>query len=576
MSQDVLDIEGLGIEYPHRFGTFTAVDEVSLSVAPGEIVGLVGESGAGKSTVGFGVIRLLGAPGRIRSGRIAMQGTDLVSLSDAEMTRIRGRRIGIIFQDPMTSLNPLLTVGDQISETISNALGVSGREAWSRARAILASVGIPNLDVRMKQYPHQFSGGMRQRVVIALALCGDPELLIADEPTTALDVTTQKQILELIREQCRKRNLATVLVTHDMGVIAEYTDRVCVMYKGKIVEQGPTTEVLNQPQHDYSQKLIASIPRLDRKERRLVAAVNDAAPDLHDEIDAWMKAGRGGTSDPHAHAAPVFQVESLTKEFLIKNAFRPKNREYFRAVDDVSFHVERGEVLGIVGESGSGKTTVGRMLVRLYEPTSGDIIYNGRNYADVTGTSEAKRLSDDVQIVFQDPYSSLNPRMRVRDIVAEPLIYHKWEKSASEARRIAALLLARVGLPEEVGQKYPHQFSGGQRQRISIARALATRPRVLICDEPTSALDVSIQAEVLNLLKDLQEELDLTIVFISHDLAVIRQMSDRIVIMANGRVCEIGETERILASPEHEYTKSLLAAVPRIESVLTGERSYER
>jgi len=551
MTETVLETRDLNVVYPHRLGDSHVVRDVTVTVGAGEIVGLVGESGAGKSTVGNAVIRLLDPPGRISAGQVLLRGEEISALPAKAMAEVRGRRIGMIFQDPMTSLNPLLRIGDQVAETIANIFALSHAEAWARARDILDRVGISDLDRRMRQYPHEFSGGMRQRVVIALALCGNPELLIADEPTTALDVSIQKQILDLIRAECTARNLGVILVTHDMGVIAEVTDRVYVMYKAT-------------PEHPYSRNLIAAIPNIDRTERTF-RVVSGATGGDHRMINAWLRTPMPDDAPPGVPGVPFLSVREVSCDFLVKPALLPRHREWFRAVDSVSFDIAEGETLGLVGESGSGKSTLGRMIVDLLPTSAGDVVF--RDFGGVRDHAASSRrmvFRRNVQIVFQDPYSSLNARMRVKDILAEPMLFHGLVNSAEEARDLVAALLARVGLDATAGEKYPHQFSGGQRQRICIARALGMRPRFLVCDEPTSALDVSIQAEILNLLNDLKAELNLTMLFISHDLAVVRQMCDRVAVMQNGRLCEIGETERIFEAPEAAYTRNLLAAVPRL------------
>jgi len=568
MSEIILDTQDLNIVYPHRLGDSHVVRDVTVSVKAGEIVGLVGESGAGKSTVGNAIIRLLAPPGHISSGQILLRGEELSQLPNKAMASIRGHRIGMIFQDPMTSLNPLLRIGDQVAETIANIFNLSTKDAWIRARDILDRVGIPDLDQRMKQYPHEFSGGMRQRVVIALALCGDPELLIADEPTTALDVSIQKQILDLIKTECRVRNLGVILVTHDMGVVAEVTDRVYVMYKGEVVEHGTTCQVLESPSHPYSRDLIAAIPRVDQTIGTFKTVHNPDAAANHREINSWLKTPMPSDIKPNVSAStPFLSVREVCCDFMVKSALLAKNRKYFRAVDNISFDIAQGETLGLVGESGSGKSTIGRMIVDLLSTSGGDVIF--RDYGgiqDRSNTLTRMAFRRNIQIIFQDPYSSLNARMRIKDTLAEPMIFHSLVNSKAEAYELAGLLLKRVGLDADAGEKYPHQFSGGQRQRICIARTLSMRPRFLVCDEPTSALDVSIQAEILNLLNELKDELNLTILFISHDLAVVRQMCDRVAVMQNGQLREIGSTEQIFENPQAEYTRSLLAAVPRLSA----------
>lgn len=565
----LLEFKNMTVEFPTRRGVFTAVRDVSLSVEPGEILGVVGESGAGKSTIGNAVIGLLEPPGRLAGGEIYLKGSRIDNLDEDALRAIRGKRIGMIFQDPLTSLDPLQTVEQQLMETIQLHLKQSDEEARVSAVSLLDRVGIPDPEVRIKQYPHQFSGGMRQRVVIALALCADPEVIIADEPTTALDVSIQAQILELMRELCRERSVGMILITHDMGVIADVTDRVAVMYRSRLVEEGPTEKILGDPDHDYTKSLISAVPRPDvRLARFPVVEYIESAGDRRDSIDVathWLGAGR-----TESGGETMLRVEDLHVRFLTKFSFLKKNRIYLDAVDRVSFDIRQGEVFGLVGESGSGKSTIARAIAGLYKPAGGHIHFAGADLTEVRTETEMDRYRRQMQMIFQDPYSSLNPRMKVLDIVAEPIRFHGLAAGGGETRQIVMDLLEHVGLGAEAARKYPHEFSGGQRQRISIARALATRPRFLICDEPTSALDVSIQAQILNLLKDLQAELGLTMLFISHDLPVIRQMCDRVGVMRHGKLLEVAETETLFEKPQHEYSQHLLNLMPKLE-VLSHE-----
>jgi len=554
----LLDISDLTVVFPTRHGPFTAVDGADLSVGAGEIHGLVGESGAGKSTVGAAVMGLLEPPGRIERGTIRLRGQTVSGLDAAAMRALRGKRIGMIFQDPLTSLNPLFTIRQQLTETIRTHLPATEPQADARALDLLRRVGIPDPDTRLDQYPHQFSGGMRQRVVIALALCSDPEVIVADEPTTALDASVQAQILDLIKTLARDKGVGVILITHDMGVIAETADRVSVMYRGKVVETGPTRLVLGKPGHGYTRALIAAVPRPGaRRDRFPVIAYGAPTPKV-----AVARLARDWGGEP-ANPGPLVAVEGLTKRFLQRPALWPSNRRYLTAVDDVSFRIGAGEIFGLVGESGSGKSTVARLLAGLAQADAGRIAFAGQ---DVTGARDLGWYRRQIQMIFQDPFSSLNPRMRVDRIVAEPARHHRLYSGQALQRRVDDLL-DRVGLGAAAGRKYPHEFSGGQRQRISIARALATEPRFLICDEPTSALDVSIQAQILNILKDLQTHLGLTMLFISHDLPVVRQMCDRVGVMQGGRLVELAETERLFAAPEHPYTRSLLSLMPRLDSL---------
>tara|TARA_E500000305_G_scaffold44135_2_gene34166 strand:+ start:1940 stop:3670 length:1731 start_codon:yes stop_codon:yes gene_type:complete len=559
----LLEFKNMTVEFPTRRGIFTAVQDVSLSVDPGEILGVVGESGAGKSTIGNAVIGLLEPPGRLAGGEIYLKGRRIDNLDEDALRAIRGKRIGMIFQDPLTSLDPLQTVEQQLMETIQLHLKQSDEEARASAVSLLDRVGIPDPAVRIKQYPHQFSGGMRQRVVIALALCADPEVIIADEPTTALDVSIQAQILELMRELCRERSVGMILITHDMGVIADVTDRVAVMYRSRLVEEGPTEKILGDPDHDYTKSLISAVPRPDvRLARFPVVEYIESAGDRRDSIDVathWLGAGQ-----TESGGETMLRVEDLHVRFLTKFAFLKKHRIYLDAVNRVSFDIRQGEVFGLVGESGSGKSTIARAIAGLYKPSGGHIHFAGADLTEVRTESEMDRYRRQMQMIFQDPFSSLNPRMKVLDIVSEPIRFHGLASGGAETRQIVMDLLEHVGLGAEAARRYPHEFSGGQRQRISIARALATRPRFLICDEPTSALDVSIQAQILNLLKDLQAELGLTMLFISHDLPVIRQMCDRVGVMRHGKLLEVAETETLFEKPQHEYSQHLLDLMPKL------------
>ena len=563
----LLQINNLEIEFPSRKSVLRAVDNVSLSLEKGDILGIVGESGAGKSTVGNALIGLLEPPGQMTKGEIFLDGNRIDNLPDSEKQKIRGKEIGMIFQDPLTSLNPLQTIEHQLVETINLHLELGENDARQRAVELLDQVGIPDPDVRVKQYPHQFSGGMRQRVVVALALCAEPNLIIADEPTTALDVSIQAQILDLMRGLCKEKQVGMVIITHDMGVIADITDRVAVMYRGRLVEHGATEKILGNPDHPYTQSLISAVPRPDIKLIRFpqVTYIEDVA-EKNTEIDItehWLGKAREYETAP----GPLLELKNISMRFTTKPAFLRKNRIFLDAVNNVSLDIHEGEVFGLVGESGSGKSTVARIICGLYTPVSGAINFAGTELTALKKQSDLDPFRKQMQMIFQDPYSSLNPRMRVLDIVAEPILFHQLAETRREVEIIVKDLLEHVGLGAQSAVRYPHEFSGGQRQRISIARALATRPRFLICDEPTSALDVSIQAQILNLLKDLQEELGLTMLFISHDLPVIRQMCDRVGVMKDGFLCEMKETEVLFETPEHEYTQHLLNLMPRLEGL---------
>jgi peptide/nickel transport system ATP-binding protein len=565
----LLSIKNLSIEFPGRYETDYAVEDVSFDLEPGEILGLVGESGAGKSTIGNGIVQLLSPPGRVSKGDIYLNDTRISTFTDKEILKVRGSRVGFIFQDPMTSLNPLFTVENQLVETITTNLGKTPKEAQRIAVDLLDQVGIPEPDIRIKQFPHQFSGGMRQRVVIAIALAGEPELLIADEPTTALDVSVQDQILSLIRELCHQRQVGCLLVTHDMGVIASVTDRVAVMYMGRMVEIGSTKQVLTAPVHDYTKSLISAVPRATVKVDRfpLVEYIETTEKGLkHIDVSThWL-----GQRERHAESDNLLEITDLNLSFITRDAMLAKNRKYLQATKDVNLVIKAGDSFGLVGESGSGKSTIARMVAGLQKPDSGSIRFDGVELIDNPDREAVQQARRQMQMVFQNPYSSLNGRMKVNDIIAEPIRFHNLAPP-QEVLQIVGDLLDHVGLGRQMGRRYPHEFSGGQRQRISIARALASRPRLLICDEPTSALDVSVQAQILNLLKDLQDELGLTMLFISHDLPVIRQMCDRVAIMRHGRILETAETEAFFEHPQNEYSIELLDLMPRFDRIYETE-----
>ncbi len=560
----MLKVDGLSVLFRHRHGATTAVEDVSLDVARGEIHGLVGESGAGKSTIGAAVMGLLPAAGEITSGALTLGDTDLRALSPVEAHRLRGKRISMIFQDPQTSLNPLMTVEAQLVETLLAHEDISVDEARARAIALLDEIGIADAATRIRAWPHQFSGGMRQRVVIALALCTNPELIIADEPTTALDVAVQAQVLDLIRRLATKRGVGFILITHDIGVIAQVSDRVTVLRGGRVVEQGPTPRVLGQPGQPYTKALMAAVPPLDRRLDRFrlprvegereVPGSADAAREAED----WLMAGTG------TGPGPALEMSDVTVRFRGERRGIFGARENFTALDTVSLSVRPGTVMGLVGESGSGKSTLAKVVAALVRPAEGEMRLDGA----VLPPMGARRRSDPsrriVQMVFQDPYSSLNSRHRVIDILGEPLWLYGLERDAGRRARLARAMLALVGLDATAAERHPHQFSGGQRQRIAVARALLSRPGLLLCDEPTSALDVSIQAQILNLLKDLQARFGLTTLFISHDLAVVRQMSEDIAVLKDGRLVETGPSETFFAGPAAQYSRDLLAQTPAV------------
>ena len=570
----LLSIKNLSIEFPGRYETDFAVEDVSFDLEPGEILGLVGESGAGKSTIGNGIVQLLSPPGRVSKGEIYLNDSKISDFDEQQILKVRGSRVGFIFQDPMTSLNPLFTVENQMVETILTNLDIDDtREAEKIAVDLLRQVGIPEPELRIKQFPHQFSGGMRQRVVIAIALAGEPEMLIADEPTTALDVSVQDQILTLIRKLCRERQVGCLLVTHDMGVIANITDRVAVMYRGKLVELGTTKQILTAPKHDYTKSLISAVPRSSIKVDRfpLVEYIETTAKGLK-QIDVsthWL-----GQSKKHSGGENLLEIENLNLRFITQDAIFARNRKYLQATRDINLQVKQGETFGLVGESGSGKSTIARMVAGLQQPDSGSIKFDGVELINNPDRATIQRMRLQMQMVFQNPYSSLNGRMKVNDIIAEPIRFHRLTPP-DQVSEIVGDLLDHVGLGRQMGRRYPHEFSGGQRQRISIARALACRPRLLICDEPTSALDVSVQAQILNLLKDLQDELGLTMLFISHDLPVIRQMCDRVAIMRHGRILETADSETFFENPQNEYSIELLSLMPRFDRIYENETAAQ-
>ena len=555
-----LKINNLSVNYEMRRETVYAAKKVNINVEKGEILGLVGESGSGKSTVGNAIINLIDEPGKVSEGSIILDGTNIYE-NPENILKLRGNKIGLIFQDPQTSLNPILTIGEQLIETIQTHLKLNKEEAKNKAINLLKEVGIKDADVRFDNHPHQFSGGMRQRVVISLALCCEPELLIADEPTTALDVSIQSQILDLIKRLTKERNLAVILITHDMGVISETTNRVAVMKNGDLVEIGPTKEILTNPKEIYTKALVSSVPPTNKKINRfkIIEKENKTQSETNIKIlNRWTK--------KEIIDQDLVEVKNLSKTFD-DNFFTESSKNSVMAVDGVSFSIKEGESFGLVGESGSGKSTIAKMIVNLYSPSAGDINFDNVCITNITNNKEMMKFRKQIQMIFQDPYSSLNGRLKVKDIISEPIKLHNPSISTKDIDSYIYDLLESVELTQQSAERYPHEFSGGQRQRISIARALATQPRLLVCDEPTSALDVSIQAQILNLLKDLQEQLNLTILFISHDLPVVRQMCDRIAVLKNGKICEISETENLFKKPSHEYTRELLTLMPKIESI---------
>lgn len=533
--ETVLKVSDLRVSFLGHDKEFEAVRGVSFEVKKGETLGIVGESGSGKSVTARSIMRLLPSPpSYLKDGEIEFQGEDLVQKTEKEMESIRGRDISMIFQDPMTSLNPTIQIGKQIAESLIKHQNLSKRDAKNRTIELLKLVGIRNSEDRFSQYPHEFSGGMRQRVMIAIALACRPTLLIADEPTTALDVTIQAQILNLMKDMQQRFGTSIILITHDLGVVAGMCDRVAVMKDGEIVETGTTEEIFDNPKHSYTKKLLNALPRLDEKKK----------PKRTPLRTIGIEKGK-----------PLLEVKSLKQHFDVGKG------NIVKAVDDISFHIKPGETLGLVGESGSGKSTTGRAILRLHEPTDGDVLYQGMAINRLS-KNEMKTMRRHMQMIFQDPYSSLNPRFKVLDIIGQALDIHRLSKNKEERKKRVEELLVMVGLEPSHAMRYPHEFSGGQRQRIGIARALAVEPDFIVCDEPLSALDVSIQSQIVELLQDLQHRLGLTYLFIAHDLSMVKHISDRVAVMYAGKIVELAESEELYSNPQHPYTKSLLSAIP--------------
>jgi peptide/nickel transport system ATP-binding protein len=549
----LLCVEDLHVDLPTENGVVHAVDGVSFEVARGQTLGIVGESGSGKTVCALTLLGLTRAQGARVSGRILFEGVDLVTLPEARLRALRGNALAIVFQDPLSSLHPLYRVGAQVVEAIRAHREVSRRAAREQAVALLELVGLPEPARRVDAYPHELSGGQRQRAMLAMALANEPRLLIADEPTTALDVTVQAQILALLRRLREELGMALVLVTHDLGVAAEMADEVAVMQAGRVVERGSAEQVLAAPRHPYTQELVRSAPTLASPGRR----------GEEQGAGGGQESGAGGGGQEGLAASePLLQVRDLVKRFPVtRGVVFQRQVGAVEAVAGISFELRRGETLGLVGESGCGKSTTVRLLLRLLEPTAGEIRFEGHDLASLRGAA-LKAARREMQVVFQDPFSSLNPRRTAGAIVGEPFAIHGLHRDRTARRRAVCELLERVGLAPEHHTRYPHEFSGGQRQRIGIARALALGPKLLIADEPVSALDVSIQAQILDLLRELQRELDLTLLLISHDLAVVRQLADRVAVMRAGAIVELASADALYSAPQHPYTRELLAAVP--------------
>jgi len=580
----LLRIEDLDTTFYTEDETVRAVKGLSLEIHEGRTLGLVGESGSGKSVTSLSVLRLL--PDRVASierGRVSFLGRDLLAVPEKEMFSVRGAQISMIFQEPMTSLNPVLTVGSQVMEAIRIHQDVSKAEARQRTVALFGEVGLPDPEQRLGMYPHELSGGQQQRVMIAMALSCNPKLLIADEPTTALDVTIQAQILALLRKLRDTRKMSILFISHDLGVIAEIADEVAVMYRGELVEYGDILEVFERPKHPYTRGLLACRPRLETRFTRLPAVSDfmaertnpDGTIELIDKNPDLSAFETPRSPRPEAVGEPLLAVDDLHVHFPIRKGLLQRVTGHVKAVDGVSFRVHRGRTLGLVGESGCGKTTTGRAILRLVEPTSGVVRYDGVDLSRVKG-EELRRLRKRMQIIFQDPYGSLNPRLTVESALVEPMDIHGIGSGRQDRRDRAAALLEEVGLPPSHLKRYPHEFSGGQRQRVCIARALTVDPEFIVCDESVSALDVSVQAQVLNLLRDLQDRRGLTYIFISHDLAVVKYMSDDLAVMNAGRFVEEGAAEAIYANPREEYTRKLIEAIPNDSLEALRERQAAR
>jgi peptide/nickel transport system ATP-binding protein len=600
------------------------VDNASFSVRRGEIVALVGESGCGKSVSALAILRLLpGQTGRIAGGEVLVDGVDLLKVSEDVMRGYRGRDIGMVFQEPMTSLNPVLTIGLQIMEPLKTHLRMTDSAARARAKELLELVGIPDPDHRLQQYPHELSGGMRQRVMIAMAVSCNPKLLIADEPTTALDVTVQAQILELLKDLVQRMNLALIFITHNLGIVARYADRVIVMYAGKPIEQAPVGVLFDSARHPYTIGLLRVVPRLDRRSERLETieglppnfanmppgcrfaprcrwqVAQCAQEPIFDELEpdhrvacwrsdeelsraSFARPGHQAARSGAAQKPVLLKVEAVSKHFGSQRMFGGGHKT--RAVENLTLTVHSGETLGLVGESGCGKTTLGRLVLSLERPTAGRLLFEDRDIAKLRG-GELRRVRRQIQAVFQDPYSSLNPRMTVQQILSEPMSVYRLQGDHRAVAQEVLDLLDQVGLPADFASRYPHMLSGGQRQRVGIARALAMQPRFIVCDEPVSALDVSIQGQIINLLKDVQAKHGLTYLFIAHDLAVVRHIADRVAVMYFGQIVELADSGILYSSPMHPYTQALLNAVPipdprterrRTKTMLRGELPSSR
>ena len=580
MKNAILEFKNLVTEFSSEGNKLKAVNDVSFTLNKGETIGIVGESGSGKSVTSLSAMRLIPSPpGKISGGEIIFHendggATDLLKISNEEMRKYRGNDIAMIFQEPMTSLNPVFTCGDQVVEAIMLHQKLNKNEAKKLTIKLFKEVQLPAPERIFNTYPHQISGGQKQRVMIAMAMSCQPSVLIADEPTTALDVTVQKTILELMQKLQKERNMGIIFITHDLGVIAELADKVIVMYKGKIVEQGGVWDIFTKPKHPYTKGLLACRPPLDKRYKFLPTVSDFMTIDEKGKIvdngisvsdftkNLIVLDGERKTQQQQLFKQdPVLKIKGLKTYFPLRNGFFGGVTGHVKAVDGVSFDVYPGETLGLVGESGCGKTTIGRTILRLEEPTEGEMVYKGKDIVKMTAT-ELRSFRKEVQIIFQDPYSSLNPRMTIGNAIMEPMQVHGILNTEEERKKKAEELLKRVSLDPTHFYRYPHEFSGGQRQRIGIARALAVSPKFIICDESVSALDVSVQAQVLNLLNELKKEFGLTYIFISHDLSVVKYMSDRMVVMQEGKIEEMGDADQIYNAPTTTYTQKLIDAIP--------------
>ena len=569
----ILKVDNLSVVFPQENEAFKAVDSISFFLNKGETLGIVGESGSGKSVSALSIIQLISAPGKIISGAINFKNKkkwiNIASLKEKELREYRGKKIAMIFQEPMTSLNPVYSCGKQIREVIMLHQKVSKKEARQKTIKLFNEVLLPRPELIYKRFPHQLSGGQKQRVMIAMALSCHPDILIADEPSTALDVTVQKSILDLLKSLQEKYDMSIIFITHDLGVIADIADRVIVMNEGKIVEEGDIKSIFQNPKHPYTKGLIACRPALDRSQSKLLTISDFMNSDSDESIALLIKSVTTKNKESleqlkrkYGSGEPILTIKNLSTHFPIKKPLFQKEREWIKAVDGVSFDVYPSETLGLVGESGCGKTTLGRSIIRLIEPTSGWIYYNQENISAYS-KSQLRNLRKEFQIIFQDPYSSLNPRKTVGNAILEPMrVYNLFDNDKIRKEK-SVELLEKVQLESGHFNRYPHELSGGQRQRVCIARALSLDPKFIICDESVSALDVSVQAHVLNLLSELKEEFSFTYIFISHDLSVVKHMSDRLAVMKSGKIVEIGDSEKIYNNPEQEYTKKLIDAVPK-------------